>query len=321
MNSIAIGNEAGNNNQSNNSIAIGSNAGFTGQQNNSIAIGCAAGYTQQQNYSIAIGFTAGLTSQQCNSISIGNQAGYTKQQNNSISIGSQAGTNNQNSYSVSIGNKAGFNNQQSNSIAIGSNAGQSNQGENSIAIGSQAGSISTSPNSIILNASGSDLSSNSSGLFMSPINSYSSDYIGETGLMIYNSLSKEIMYEPAKTFVINHPINPEKYLVHSCLEGPEAGVYYRGEGCIENDKYTTIILPDYVSSFATNLSVQITHIIENINDDIIILSATRIITNKFNVCGKNCKFWWTVYGKRGNINIEPNKNDVEVKGDGPYLWI
>ena len=33
----------------------------------------------------------------------------------------------------------------------------------------------------------------------------------------------------AKTFVIDHPDDENKYLVHVCLEGPEAGVYYRGK--------------------------------------------------------------------------------------------
>jgi len=36
----------------------------------------------------------------------------------------------------------------------------------------------------------------------------------------------------SKTFVREHPLNKDKYLVHACLEGPEAGVYYRGERLI-----------------------------------------------------------------------------------------
>ena len=30
---------------------------------------------------------------------------------------------------------------------------------------------------------------------------------------------------PSKSFIIDHPTDPSKYLVHVCLEGPEAGVY------------------------------------------------------------------------------------------------
>ena len=48
-----------------------------------------------------------------------------------------------------------------------------------------------------------------------------------------------------KIFVIDHPTKKENYLVHACLEGPEAGVYYRGIGKIINNNYAIIELPDY----------------------------------------------------------------------------
>jgi hypothetical protein len=38
-----------------------------------------------------------------------------------------------------------------------------------------------------------------------------------------------------KTFIIEHPIDTSKYLIHACLEGPEAGVYYRGKATIDNN--------------------------------------------------------------------------------------
>ena len=37
------------------------------------------------------------------------------------------------------------------------------------------------------------------------------------------------MHKKTKTFIIDHPIDKNKYLVHGCLEGPEFGVYYRGK--------------------------------------------------------------------------------------------
>jgi hypothetical protein len=52
-----------------------------------------------------------------------------------------------------------------------------------------------------------------------------------------------------KNFAIPHPSYPEqenKKLVHSCLEGPENGVYYRGESTIDpNTGFVTICLPNY----------------------------------------------------------------------------
>lgn len=121
-----------------------------------------------------------------------------------------------------------------------------------------------------------------------------------------------------KSFVINHPIQQDKYLVHACLEGPEAGVYYRGTGVISNNNSTVIELPEYVGAFATDFTIQLTPIY---NGKINILNVSEIIDNKFTVYGENGKFYWNVIGKRLEIVTEPLKTDVEVKGQGPYLYI
>ena len=48
-----------------------------------------------------------------------------------------------------------------------------------------------------------------------------------------------------KLFVIPHPLHgEEQLLVHSCLEGPEIAVYYRGSGRLHQGR-ATIRLPDY----------------------------------------------------------------------------
>jgi hypothetical protein len=121
-----------------------------------------------------------------------------------------------------------------------------------------------------------------------------------------------------KTFVINHPNDTNKYLVHACLEGPEAGVYYRGIGEITNNEYITINLPDYVSNLAYDFTIQLTGIYDN---KIKIFNTSEVIDNRFNVYGENGKFYWLVQGKRHNINVEPLKTQTIVKGDGPYRWI
>jgi hypothetical protein len=123
-----------------------------------------------------------------------------------------------------------------------------------------------------------------------------------------------------KSFVIDHPNDENKYLVHACLEGPEAGVYYRGTGEIINNKNTKIYLPDYVESFAKDFTIQLTPIY-NYNTRNLNYSATEISNNSFEVYGENGKFYWFVFGKRCDINVEVNKNMVNVKGNGPYLWL
>lgn len=125
---------------------------------------------------------------------------------------------------------------------------------------------------------------------------------------------------PGKTFIIDHPLNPAKYLVHACLEGPEAGVYYRGKAEITNEESVTVKLPDYVSSLASNFTVQLTSIYSKDRGEPNLLEASEVENNAFQVYGKNGKFYWSVYGLRSEILVEPDKNSIVVNGDGPYKW-
>ena len=63
-------------------------------------------------------------------------------------------------------------------------------------------------------------------------------------------------------------------------------------------------------------------------------SPTLLYTSEVEICNEtkllkfrvysdknNIKFYWIVYGKRNEIEVEPNKTDVNVKGNGPYKWI
>jgi len=59
--------------------------------------------------------------------------------------------------------------------------------------------------------------------------------------ILAQTIYTEILSANVKNFKINHPLDSEKYLIHSCLEGPENAVYIRGR--IKNE--TIIKLPDY----------------------------------------------------------------------------
>ena len=106
-------------------------------------------------------------------------------------------------------------------------------------------------------------------------------------------------------------------MVHGCLEGPESGVYYRGKGEITNSRYVVISLPDYAIAF-TDFTIQITSICGAGNNDVLV---SEVENNKFTVFGTNRKFYWHVHGKRLDIDVEPDKDKCDVKGDGPYKWI
>jgi len=124
---------------------------------------------------------------------------------------------------------------------------------------------------------------------------------------------------PGKSFIIDHPDDPSnKYLIHVCLEGPEAAVYYRGKGEITNNASVDIKLPEYVKNLATDFTIQITAVYDG---NVKVYNFDEIQNNAFTVYGENGKFHWLVIGKRFDIDVEPYKKDVIVKGDGPYLWI
>jgi len=96
--------------------------------------------------------------------------------------------------------------------------------------------------------------------------------------------------------------------VHACLEGPEAGVYYRGKGVISAG---VITLPSYVKND------------EDVADETLpIIFSSRIRDNRFTVyANKALGFHWMVFGKRGNVQTEVKKSDAVMRGDGPYKWL
>jgi hypothetical protein len=124
-----------------------------------------------------------------------------------------------------------------------------------------------------------------------------------------------------KTFIINHPLVENKYLIHACIEGPEAGVYYRGMGEISNNESVGINLPNYVDHLATEFTVELTPIYSNHDKSHEkIYETSEVENNTFNVYGKNGRFYWTVYGKKNDILVETDKTSVNVHGNGPYKW-
>ena len=135
--------------------------------------------------------------------------------------------------------------------------------------------------------------------------------------IIYNSTAPTSAQN--KTFIIDHPKDADRYLVHACLEGPESGVYYRGKNEITNGVSVTVLLPDYVTNLASDFTVQITPIFKGKKMEP--LYTSEVENNSFTVYGENCKFFWLVQGKRDDIEVETLKKNFDVKGSGPYRWI
>jgi len=268
---------------------------------NEVHLGAFSGSSQGSG-AVAIGIGAGQV-QSAGAVAIGQFSGSSEQAETAIAIGSNAGE------------KQGVA-----AIAIGQNAGTNNQGEYSVAIGFAAGINNQAPKSIIINANDKALQPTTPGLFVNPVRleEQTGDILNHG--MYYNPTSHEILYDPVKSFVIDHPTDPARYLVHACLEGPESGVYYRGEAELVNNQ-VQIDLPHYVPNLASNFTVQLTQIFEGPKDSFARLGAGRVVDGSFAVYGDPCTFAWHVFGTRQVIDTEPNRDDVEVFGDGPYRYI
>jgi hypothetical protein len=119
-----------------------------------------------------------------------------------------------------------------------------------------------------------------------------------------------------KTFIVQHPTNDDKYLVHACLEGPEAGVYYRGTGEIANGKSVDIQLPEYCADLAVEFTLHVSAIYDG---TVKTYNCSPVVNNGFTVYGENGAFHWSAIGKRDELKVECDK-DVTVYRDGPYTY-
>jgi hypothetical protein len=108
----------------------------------------------------------------------------------------------------------------------------------------------------------------------------------------------------AKSFRITHPRDETKYLTHSCLEGPENGVYYRGEG-MTTDSWAEITLPDYFEALTLKegRTVYLTPLFEDDAEIIGTVAASRVVDGRFRVWSAvpSQKFYWEVMAVRGDV--------------------
>lgn len=340
---IKIGSNAGIVNQQSGAIAIGINAGRTSQGTNAIAIGYNAGSRFQQQGAIALG-SAGFDYQGTNAIAIGYLSAHATQGENAIAIGGQyCGHLPQGKNAIAIGGEyTGFISQQNNAIAIGVYAGHSNQGTNAIAIGYYAGATDQGAHSICITTidpgapvGAESVYINASGTAVTPlagsgilIAGVEDAPVGGLPSLCYEPSTGKVVADTAKLFIIDHPLDSNnKYLIHSCLEGPENGVYYRGtnelNGSNGNLFCKTITLPEYTNKFY-NFTIDVSAIngFNNIYTSRVKFNE-NINQNEFTVYGsQKTKFDWCVYAEREEgLFVEPYKSQIVMEGDGPYKYI
>lgn len=348
-NNILLGRSSGYNNSGIETVAIGKNSGYNNNSPYNTMIGNYSGYQASAGYNTMIGYESGLNRSGEASVLIGNGSGRNSSSYGLIAIGLESGANDisvPDSRNVFIGARSGQNNTSGiSNTFVGGNSGRSNTtgryntfigkdasidnstGSSNIVVGRSSNTTNISNGIVIGNSSsatvnsgiaiGNSLTANQPGFFAKPIRS-SVSLTDRT--MIYNTSTSEISYSSTKTFVINHPLDKDKLLVHGCLEGPESGVYYRGKGEIINGE-CKIDLPLYVH-FAKDFTINITPIGKPrlMSCSEFIIPDNKTENPHFYAYGEGL-FYWTVYGKRDNINVEPDKDKIKICGDGPYKWI
>jgi hypothetical protein len=269
-----------------------------------------------------------------NALALGTNAGDYIQGASSISIGVSAGSENQLSNAIAIGYETGLTDQKTGAVAVGTLAGRTTQGENSIAIGYAAGQSNQADNTIVINASGIELdgTGGANRCYIKPVAGRSvPTSTGTLQSLFYDTDTSEVFSSTTsgKTFVIDHPDDPaNRYLVHTCLEGPEVGVYYRGRDRIPPmATFKYVKLPDYVRKLIVEDSetINVTPIFNGKKVCALNVGEYDTANNSFTVHGDHpCEFNWVFYAKRSDMRaqaVEPLKKSVTVKGDGPYKYI
>ncbi len=131
-----------------------------------------------------------------------------------------------------------------------------------------------------------------------------------------------------KTFVISHPLRPDRYLVHATLEGPEAAVYYRGTAQLAGGR-AEVTLPDYADALTDpdSWTVQLTGIAGFDRLALEDLDGRTVSKGRFVVIAEDPastqRFHWEAKGTRrdgGPLDVEPLRDGVNVHSVGPYTF-
>ncbi|MFI7281489.1 hypothetical protein ACIBOV_14650 [Micromonospora chersina] len=141
-------------------------------------------------------------------------------------------------------------------------------------------------------------------------------YLGNSeasGYTISLNAATGVIKGKSKQFAIDHPLDPpdateRRQLIHAALEGPENGVYYRGEGRLENGG-ATVELPAYFEALTRTegRTVQLTPVFED-DEPVCALAAGRVRDGAFRVrtvdgSPASHAFHWQVTAIRADLEV------------------
>lgn len=144
--------------------------------------------------------------------------------------------------------------------------------------------------------------------------SLSGNFGSFTGTLSAKTMNiSETLTAKTKHFLIPHPLDAKKSLIHSSLEGPEIAVYYRGEASLKHGQ-ATVSLPAYFEQLTRTegRTVQVTPIFEG-TEAIAALAASAVQNGAFKVRAiqpnnPSQRFYWEVKAIRKDVeplNPEP----------------
>lgn len=131
-----------------------------------------------------------------------------------------------------------------------------------------------------------------------------------------------------KTFVVDHPLDQKRYMVHATLEGPEGAVFYRGTAQLKGGR-AEVSLPKYFEEFTRKSGRTV--ILTNVDgfDQLAVktVKGEKIHQGTFvvysNQPDSTQQFDWEVKAIRADgppLEVEPEKEKMQVGGFGPYRF-
>ena len=322
--SLVIGGNASKVSNNNQNMFIGNNAGNSLAFLNNTFIGHSCGQSSLNSAqgNVCIGSFCAQNIFSKENVCIGNESGkFIRSGRFNVFVGHRTGIKCSGSNNVIIGHKADVevSSSSSNNIIIGSNS-SSVEGNNNILIGTTLykAQESTSDTLNIGNLIQGNIATQTVNLNLSTESTSADNLLGISN-------SGEVTKVSSKTFVIKHPMNSNKYLVHACLEGPENGVFYRGTGKTlqQDDTYYNCIvkMPPYFKQLVYKNSITV-HLTPK--NSLQVCGVKWVEDDSFCVYSReSTEFYWVLNGTRMDItslDVEPTVESCVIKGFGPYTY-
>lgn len=124
-----------------------------------------------------------------------------------------------------------------------------------------------------------------------------------------------------KSFIIPHPLDEDRWLIHGCTESPHNGVEYWGTTVLDDLGVAEVELPGYFEALTAHDGRAV--LLTGMGDAIMSPTATYPKDGRFAVHGiPGQTVSWLVKAIRKDVPpvfVEPRRDEVNVHGTAPYL--